>query len=74
MRSMVILLLLGNVAITGCRICRGSGHRRSATGTGYEHNSKRQMDRLEDDYRNERISRSEYEQRKEQIEHGFIVY
>jgi len=32
------------------------------------------MDRLEDDYRNERISRSEYERRKSQIERGSIVY
>jgi hypothetical protein len=45
-----------------------------ATGAGYEYNSKRQMDRLEDDYRNERISRGEYEKRKSQIERGSIIY
>jgi hypothetical protein len=32
------------------------------------------MDKLEDDYRNERIYRAEYEQRKRQIEPGSIVY
>jgi hypothetical protein len=32
------------------------------------------MDRLEDDYRNERISRREYEERKQQIENGSIIY
>jgi hypothetical protein len=45
-----------------------------ATGAGYEINAKRQMDKLEDDYRNEKISRAEYEQRKRQIESGSIVY
>jgi len=45
-----------------------------ATGAGYEINAKRQMDRLEDDYRHERISRREYEQRKSQIEKGSIIY
>jgi hypothetical protein len=39
-----------------------------------EINNKRQMDRLEEDYRNERISRREYEERKRQIEHGSIIY
>jgi len=66
--------LLGSVAITGCEFVAGAATGALATGAGYEYNSKRQMDRLEDDYRNERISRSEYEQRKEQIEHGSIVY
>jgi len=45
-----------------------------AAGAGCEINNKRQMDRLEDDYRNERISRREYESRKSQIEHGSIIY
>ena len=45
-----------------------------ATGPGYEINAKRQMDKLEDDYRNERISRTEHETRKKQIESGSIIY
>ena len=68
MRAMAILLLLGSVAITGCQFGAGAATGALATGAGYEYNSKRQMDRLEDDYRNERISRSEYERRKSQIE------
>jgi hypothetical protein len=35
-----------------------------ATAAAYEINSKRQMNQLEDDYKNERISRREYESRK----------
>jgi hypothetical protein len=46
----------------------------SARGAGYEINSKSQMDKLEDDYKKERISRREYEDRKKQIESGSIVY
>lgn len=45
-----------------------------ATGAGYEINANRQLDRLEDDYRRERISRREYEERKRQIERGSIIY
>ena len=45
-----------------------------ATGAGYEVNNKRQMDQLDDDYRSGRIDRNEYENRKEQIEHGSIIY
>lgn len=32
------------------------------------------MDRLEEDFKKERISRSEYETRKKQIETGSIIY
>jgi len=71
---MAILLLIGGVAITGCKFAAGDATGALATGAGYEYNSKRQMDQLEDDYRNERISRSEYERRKSQIERGSIVY
>ena len=41
---------------------------------GYEINAKRQMDRIEDDYRRERISRREYDRRKNQIERDSIIY
>jgi hypothetical protein len=46
----------------------------AATGAGYEINAKRQMDRLEDNYKSRRISREEYESRKRQIESGSILY
>jgi len=57
----------------GCEFLGGAPVGSLATGTGYEYNYKRQMDRLEDDYRNERISRGEYEKRKSQIERGSII-
>jgi hypothetical protein len=45
-----------------------------ATGAGYEVNAHHQMEKLEADYKNERISRREYEARKSQIEKGSILY
>ena len=45
-----------------------------ATGAGYEINNKQQMDKLDEDLRNERISRREYDERKQQIEKGSIIY
>jgi hypothetical protein len=74
MKNLAILLLLGSLGIGGCEFVAGAATGALATGAGYEINSKRQMDRLEDDYRRERISRREYERRREQIERGSIVY
>ena len=44
------------------------------TSAGYEINAHSQMNKLEDDYKQERISRKEYETRKAQIEKGSIIY
>ncbi|HEU4342087.1 MAG TPA: hypothetical protein VFU31_10995 [Candidatus Binatia bacterium] len=43
-------------------------------GAGYEYNAKRQMDKLEDDYKSGRIGHEEYLERKRQIERGSIIY
>lgn len=74
MKTIAAMLLLGSLAMTGCEFAAGAATGALATGAGYEINAKRQMDRLEDDYRRERISRREYEQRKSQIERGSIIY
>jgi hypothetical protein len=74
MKSLAALLLFGSLALAGCEFAAGAATGALATGAGYEINSKRQMDRLEDDYRRERISRREYEKRKSQIERGSIIY
>jgi hypothetical protein len=59
---------------SGCAFLGGVAAGTVATGAGYEINANRQLDRLEDDLRDERISRQEYESRKRQIEKGSIVY
>jgi hypothetical protein len=74
MKHLAILLLLGSLALAGCEFVAGAATGALATGAGYEINAKRQMDRLDDDYRRERISRREYERRRSQIERGSIVY
>lgn len=74
MKLMAALLLMGNLVLTGCEFVAGAATGALATGAGYEINANRQLDRLEDDYRRERISRREYQQRKSQIERGSIIY
>lgn len=74
MKKTMLLLLLATVTQWGCQFLGGAAVGSLATGAGYEINAKRQMDKLEDDYRSERISRREYESRKAQIERGSIVY
>jgi len=46
----------------------------AGAGAAYEIQNKRQMDKLEEDYKNGKISREEYESRKKQIEKGSIIY
>jgi hypothetical protein len=74
MKNLAALLLLGSLGLGGCEFVAGAATGALATGAGYEINAKRQMDRIEDDYRRERISRREYERRKNQIERGSIIY
>jgi hypothetical protein len=74
MKNLAALLLLGSLGLGGCEFVAGAATGALATGAGYEINSKRQMDRIEDDYRNERISRRDYERRRNQIERGSIIY
>jgi hypothetical protein len=74
MRKYSALFLLLGLMQPGCAFLGGAATGTLATGAGYEINAKRQLDRLEDDYRRERISRREYEARKAQIERGSIIY
>jgi len=68
------LLFLAGLMQTGCQFAAGAATGALATGAGYEINANRQMDKLNDDLRHERISRREYEERKRQIERGSIIY
>ena len=74
MKKYLLLLILASFSQWGCEFIGGAAVGSLATGAGYEINAKRQMDRLEDDYKHERISRREYESRKSQIERGSILY
>jgi hypothetical protein len=74
MKKYIALLVLVGLTQSGCAFLGGAATGALATGAAYEISAKRQLDRLEDDYRNERISRREYESRKKQIEAGSIIY
>ena len=74
----VIYAILVSVALmqAGCspQFWGGAAVGALGAGGGYEYQSKRQMDRLEDDYRAGRMGREEYQDRKQQIERGSLIY
>jgi hypothetical protein len=70
---LAVALLIG-LTQSGCAFLGGAAVGSLATGAGYEINAHSQMEKLEADYRDERISRREYESRKAQIEKGSILY
>ena len=73
MKKLLALIILASMT-QGCAFLGGAAVGALGTGAGYEINSKVQMDRLEEDYKKERISRREYEDRKKPIEAGSIIY
>lgn len=76
-KQFVMLALLASaLGLSGCSPAFWGGAAAGVlgTGAGYEVQSKRQMDQLDDDLRSGRIERREYEQRKQQIERGSIIY
>ena len=73
-KIILALALLTGLTQSGCAFLGGAALGTLATGAGYEINAHSQMDKLDADYRNERISRREYEARKAQIEKGSILY
>ncbi len=74
MKKYIVFLMLVSLSQWGCEFVGGAATGALVTGAGYEIQAKRQMDKLEDDYKHERISRREYEDRKKQIEAGSIIY
>lgn len=73
--SILALLLTGSLSV-GCSRDMLGGAAVGAVGAGaaYEYQHKKQMDRLEDDFKAGRIDREEYLKRKEDIESGSLIY
>jgi len=71
---MLVLVLMIGLGQSGCAFLGGAAVGAGATGAGYEIQAYRQMNKLEEDYKAEKISRKEYEARKAQIEKGSILY
>jgi hypothetical protein len=74
MKNYLVLLALLAMTQSSCAFIGGAATGAVAAGAGYEIQAKRQMDRLEEDFKKRRISREEYEDRKAQIEKGSIIY
>jgi hypothetical protein len=74
MKKLITLLMLAGMTQWGCEFLGGAAVGALGAGAGYEYNAKRQMDKLEDDFKSERISRREYEEKKKQIEAGSLIY
>jgi hypothetical protein len=70
------LLVTGAFMQAGCspEFWGGAALGALGAGGGYEYQANRQMDRLEDDRKSGRISREEYQDRKNQIERGSLIY
>ncbi len=75
-KLMLALVMVMALSQWGCSGAFWGGTAAGALGAGalYEYSNYSQMNKLEDDYKAERISRSEYESRKNQIEAGSILY
>ncbi len=58
----------------GCSFLGGVAVGAVGAGAAYEHSNKRQLDRLEEDYKAGNIDQEEYESRRRQIREGSIIY
>jgi hypothetical protein len=73
-KLMLVLVMLAGLGQSGCAFLGGAAVGAGGTGAAYEYQAYRQMQQLEEDYKNEKISRAQYEERKRQIEAGSIIY
>jgi hypothetical protein len=67
-----VLLILG---VTGCSSKAGNiGLGAGAAGAAYEYSNKRQIEQLDKDLQEGKISKEEYDRRRKEIESRSIVY
>lgn len=71
--ALIMALCLGAV---GCSsdFVGGAAVGAVGAGAGYEYQKHRQMKRLEQDFKDGRISKEEYLKRKDQISQGSLIY
>ena len=80
-KSVALLVLLASISLMqiGCGRFTGGAATGGAvgilgTGAAYEYQTKRQLDRLEEDLAAGRITKEEYDIRRDQISKGSIIY
>lgn len=71
----IIALSFPVILLCGCgSFWKGAGTGVVGAGAAYEINAKRQLDQLEKDYKDGKISQEEYEARRDQIKKGSLIY
>ena len=71
-----VSLIFLATAIQGCskEMIGGAAAGAAGVGAAYEYQNKKQMDRLEEDFKAGTITKEEYLKRKEDIKSGSIIY
>jgi len=71
-----ILILFVAGTLQGCskEMIGGAAVGAAGVGAAYEYQNKKQMDRLEEDFKAGNITKEEYLKRKEDIKSGSIIY
>ena len=68
-------LFFSTLLLSGCgSFWNGAGVGVVGTGAAYEINAKTQLDQLERDYKDGKMTQAEYEARRDQIKKGSLVY
>lgn len=73
-KLMVLLALMIALGQWGCQLLGPASGNRTPVFGYVDSNSHNQMNQLEEDYRDQRITRRDYEARKGQVEIGIILY
>lgn len=70
------LIMFAAATIQGCskEMIGGAAAGAAGVGAAYEYQNKKQMDRLEEDFKAGNITKEEYLKRKEDIKSGSIIY
>ena len=75
MRKLTVLLaLMIALGQWGCQFLGATASGNITPVSGYDSNSHYQMNQLQEDYRDQRITRTDYEIRKGQVEIAIILY
>ena len=74
--AVVVIALFSIALLQGCskEMIGGAAVGAAGVGAAYEYQNKKQMDRLEEDFKAGNITKEEYLKRKEDIKSGSIIY
>ena len=72
--SRLIALVIGAAMQAGCSGLWGAGAAAAGTAAAYEAHNKYEMDTLNRDYENGKMTKEEYEVRKSEVKRGSVIY